>query len=101
MKNEEIKITSALRAGIVSALFMLNSSFVLSHIERADRHGLFPDFRQNVAQPTRERHPARGNADEHDLRADFVALGDFVRDARERALDRDGIEDDGGFRHEK
>jgi len=47
----------------------------------------------------RERHPAFGNADQHDVRADFIALGDFVRDAGERALDRNGIEDDGGFRH--
>jgi hypothetical protein len=72
---------------------------VHAHVKRADGHRLFPDFGQNVPQPPRERHTARGNADEDDVRADFVALGNFVSDARERALNRDGVEDDGGFRH--
>jgi hypothetical protein len=31
----------------------------------------------------------------------FIALGNLVRDARERALDGGGVEDDGGFRHKK
>ena len=43
--------------------------------------------------------PPHWNANEHDLGAVFVALGNFVRDARERALDGGGIKDDGGFRH--
>ena len=44
---------------------------------------------------------AGGNADQHDVRADLVALGDLVRDAREGTLDGQGVEDDGGFRHKK
>jgi hypothetical protein len=42
---------------------------------------------------------ADGNADQNNFPADFVALGNLVRDAREGALDGDGVEDDGGFRH--
>lgn len=72
---------------------------VHAHVERADRHGLFPDFGQKVAQPPRKRHAARGDADQHDLGTDLVALGNFVRDACERALHCGGIEDDSRFRH--
>ena len=41
------------------------------------------------------------NADQRDLRAVLVALGNLVRDARERALDGGGVKDDGGVRHKK
>ncbi len=55
---------------------------------------IFPS--RNASDVAHER-----NADQHDFRAGLVALGDFVRDARERALDGGGVEDDGGFRHKK
>ena len=45
------------------------------------------------AQPLRERHAARVDADERDPREVGVALDDLVRDPSERPRDRLGIED--------
>src|SRR5271170_529687 len=74
---------------------------VHGNVETADRNILFPDFRKNFSEPLCERHAAGGNPDEHDFGAVLVALGDFMRDARERALNRVGVEDDVRFRHKK
>src|SRR5664280_864864 len=74
---------------------------VHAHIQNADGNGQFPDFRQNFSKPECELVAHERNTHQHDLRADFVALGDLVRDARERALDGGGVKDDGGFRHKK
>jgi hypothetical protein len=58
-------------------------------------------FREQHAQPLGQDIAPTLNADQHDLRAVFVALGDFVGDAREGALNGGGVEDEGGFRHKK
>jgi len=49
-------------------------------------------------QALRNRDPAGVDADESDLLEVGVALDDLVRDPRQRALDRLGIEDGLGFR---
>jgi hypothetical protein len=51
-----------------------------------------------VAQPLGERHTARVDADERDALEVWVALEDLVRDPRQRALDRLGVENGLGFR---
>jgi hypothetical protein len=68
-------------------------------IELAERSGVVPDAGKDLAEQLRERHAAALDADEHDFAAGFIALGDFVRDAGERALDCLGIQDDVGIRH--
>ena len=55
---------------------------------------MFPDFRKDFSEPLRERHAAFGNADEDDFGGIYIALGDLVRDARERAANRVRVEDD-------
>jgi hypothetical protein len=52
-----------------------------------DRHGVVPDAGKNFRKPRRQMIAADRNADQRDLGAVFVALGNLVRDARERALD--------------
>src|SRR5690349_7794673 len=68
-------------------------------IEVAARHGLTPNGCERCAEAFGERHTAALNANKHDVRADFIALADFVGDAGESALDGGGVEDDGRFRH--
>jgi hypothetical protein len=54
-----------------------------------------------VAQPLGQRHAARVDADKGDALELGIALDDLVRDPRQRALDRLGIEDSvrfGGLR---
>jgi hypothetical protein len=48
-------------------------------------------------QALRERHAARVNADERDPLEVGVALDDLVRNPRQRALDRLGVENGSGF----
>ena len=74
---------------------------VQRRVEDANRHGVVPDAGKNFREPRRQMIAADRNADEHDLGTVLVALGDLMRDARERALDGGGVEDDGGFRHKK
>ena len=62
-------------------------------------HRLAPDAGQQRAQALRQRHPAALDADQHHLAAGFVALGNFMRDAGQGALDGGGVQDEGGFRH--
>ena len=68
-------------------------------IQHADGHGQLPDLRENFSEPERQLVAHKWNARQNNLRAGLVVLGDLVRDARERALDGGGVEDDGGFRH--
>ena len=70
-------------------------------VQDADRHGLVPDAGQDFPEPEREMVAQGRDADQHYIRALLIALRNLVRDAGERALDGDGIEDDDGFRHKK
>jgi hypothetical protein len=60
---------------------------------------MLPDLREQAAQFFREWNTAALNSHEDNLAAGFVALGDFVRYARQGALDGLGVQDDGGIRH--
>ena len=71
------------------------------HVENTHRHGVVPDAGESLCESGREVVAANGNAYQHHVVAIFVALGNFMRNAREGALDRRGVEDDGGFRHKK
>jgi hypothetical protein len=51
-----------------------------------------------AAQPLSDGYAAGVDADERDLLELGIALDDLVRDPRQRALDRLGIEDSLGFR---
>ena len=53
----------------------------------------------SAAQPLRERDAARVDADERDRAEVLVPLDDLVGDARERALDAFGVEQDPSGRH--
>jgi len=61
------------------------------NIQVAGGNRMLPDLREQAGQFFRERHSAALYADQRHFRARFVALGDFVRDARERALDGLGV----------
>ena len=62
-------------------------------VELADRDfGPF-ELGDPATQPLREGNPTRVDADQGDLLEVRVALRDLVRDPRQRALDRFGIED--------
>ena len=74
---------------------------VQAHVHAAGGHDMPPDAGEDGVQALRQRHAAALNADQHEVGAGFVALGDFVRDARQGALDGNGVEDDGIFRHKK
>jgi hypothetical protein len=56
---------------------------------------LIPDAGQYCAQTLGQWDTAALDAHQHDLGAGFVALGDFVCDARQGAVDGGGVEDDG------
>jgi hypothetical protein len=68
-------------------------------IKAADRDRMFPNIGEQFAEAFRQGVAAGGYADEDNASRDFIALGDFVGDAREGTANRGGIQDDGGIRH--
>ena len=56
-------------------------------------------FGEDFAQPFGQMVAAHRNAGQDHFQTVFIALGNFVRNAGERALHRGGIENDGGFSH--
>ena len=72
---------------------------VHAHVHASCRNLVAPDAGEQLAHALGQRHAAALDADQHDISADLVTLGDFVRDACQRPLDGRGIQDDGGFRH--
>jgi hypothetical protein len=67
-------------------------------VELAERDLRAGELGDAAAEPLRERDAARVDADEGDPVELRIALDDLVRDPRQRALDRLGVEDSLGFR---
>ena len=61
------------------------------HIQAPDRHRLSPNIAQEIRQSLRQMHTSALHAHQDDLCAQVIPLGDFVRDARQGALQRGGI----------
>src|ERR1017187_1757765 len=73
---------------------------VHTDIQAAVGYGVAPNPRQQLAHSPRQRHSAALDANEHHLAASFVAFDNFMGNTREGALNRRGVQDKGGVRHE-
>jgi len=63
-------------------------------VERAGRHLAMADLAQQPRQTPGQRHPARADADQGEIVHATVPFDDFVGNARERAADSIGVEND-------
>ena len=69
------------------------------HVEAAGRDREVDDAGEDFGQPLRQSDATALDANEDHVRAGLVALGNFVGDAGQGALDAEGVQNDGGFRH--
>src|SRR5215831_868439 len=67
---------------------------VHTDVEAACRNALPPDSLQRLAQPLCQQDAAALDPDQDDRAGHIVALGDFMSNPGERALDCAGVEDD-------
>ena len=72
---------------------------VHADIQAAMRNRMLPDDAEYLGQTLRQINAAALHPDQHHLVAVAIALGDFVGDAGQRALQGRGCEDDGPFSH--